>query len=286
MKILLLALLPAFALGQVPPKKIQIVLLGTFHFGATGDAKKTSFPDLFTDRRQHELDALLGKLAAFGPETIFVENEPSRQARWDSVYAAYRQGTEPTGTRRQNEIFQIGVKLARRLNLPRVTCIDYQTPDYEDSSYVPRSASEKLHIEYMRKLWSLPEEKIGKSNEKFFYLKNPNRWPNADSLLAASTLTEHYRYLNSPRKLQSNDYSEFNYWLLAEGQGEDYTGADKLANFWMLRNVKIYQNILRNSSLQDRRYLLLIGSSHVQMLKDWFKNHPYFEVVDVADVLR
>lgn len=286
MKTLLLALLPVVALAQVPPKKIQIVLLGTFHFGATTDAKKTNFPDLFTDRRQRELDTLLGKLAAFGPDQLFVENEPSRQARWDSVYAAYRAGTEPTDNRRQNEIFQIGVKLAKRLNLPRVTCIDYQMPDYDDSSYVPRSASEKLHVDYVRALWSIPEEKIGKTNKSFFYLKNPYRWPKSDSLLAASTLTQHYRYLNSPDKLRSGDYENFNYWLLAEGTAEDYVGADKLANLWLLRNVKIFQNILRNSSLQDRRYLLLIGSGHVQTLTDWFKNHPYFEVVEVAEVLK
>lgn len=278
----LLAATAAFA----QTNKIQIVLLGTFHFGHTTDAKKTTFPDLHTDRRQHELEALRAKLAAYHPDQIFIENEPTRQARWDSVLAAYRTGTEPTGNTRSNEIFQIAVKLAARLPQSRLTCVDHQMPDYDDSTHRPRSHSEKLHFDYVRALWAIPETNYGKENEAFFYLKNPVRLPNSDSLLAASSLVEYYQFLNSPEKLKSADYVNFNYWLLANGRGDDHLGADQLANFWMLRNLKIFQNILRKSSLKDRRYLLLIGSGHVQMLKDWFKNHPYFEVVEVAEVLK
>lgn len=279
---LLLAATSAFA----QTKKIQIVLLGTFHFGQTTDAKKTTFPDLFTDRRQRELAPLRAKLEAFGPDQVFIENEPVRQARWDSVRAAYQRGTEPTGHTRDNEIFQIAVKLAARLPNARLTCIDYQMPDYDDSTYRARSQSEKLHFDYVRALWTIPEKEWSKENEAFFYLKNPIRLPKADSLLAASSLVDYYRFLNSPEKLKSADYENFNYWLLANGQGDDHLGADQLANLWMLRNLKIFQNILRKSSLNDRRYLLLIGSGHVQTLKDWFKNHPYFEVVEVSEVLK
>ena len=283
---LLLLLLVAATPAVSQQKKIQIVLLGTFHFGQTTDTKKTTFPDLFSDRRQRELAALRAKLEAFRPDQIFIENEPARQARWDSVRAAYQWGTEPTGNTRNNEIFQIAVKLAARLPQARLTCVDYRMPDYEDTTYRARSPAEKLHFDYVRALWAIPESEWGKENEAFFYLKNPIRLPNSDSLLAASSLVDYYQFLNSPEKLKSADYVNFNHWLLANGRGDDHLGADQLANFWMLRNLKIFQNILRNSRLTDRRYLLLIGSGHVQMLKDWFKNHPYFEVVEVAEVLK
>lgn len=285
-RLLLFGLLSAATFASAQTKKIQIVLLGTFHFGQTSDAKKTSFPDLHTDRRQRELAALRARLEAFGPNQIFIENEPARQARWDSVRAAWQRGTEPIGPTRDNEIFQIAVKLAARLPQSRLTCVDYQMPDYDDTTYRARSRSEKLHVDYVRALWTIPENGYGKENEAFFYLKNPIRLPKSDSLLAAGSLVDYYRFLNSPEKLKSSDYENFNYWLLANGQGDDHLGADQLANFWLLRNLKIFQNILRNSRLTDRRYLLLIGSGHVQMLKDWFKNHPYFEVVEVAEVLK
>lgn len=285
-RLLLPGLLFVAASAFAQTKKIQIVLLGTFHFGQTNDAKKTTFPDLFSDRRQRELAALRAKLEAYRPDQIFIENEPARQSRWDSVRAAYQRGTEPTGYTRDNEIFQIAVKLAARLPQSRLTCVDYHMPDYDDTTYRARSRSEQLHFDYVRALWAIPESEWGKENEAFFYLKNPIRLPNSDSLLAASSLVDYYRFLNSPEKLKAADYVNFNHWLLANGRGDDHLGADQLANFWLLRNLKIFQNILRKSSLKDSRYLLLIGSGHVQMLKDWFKNHPYFEVVEVMDVLR
>lgn len=53
----------------------------------------------------------------------------------------------------------------------------------------------------------------------------------SDSLLAASSLVDYYRFLNSPDKLKSVDYENFNYWLLANGRGDDHLGAEVLKQF-------------------------------------------------------
>lgn len=42
---------------------IDVILLGTFHYGQTTDANQTDFSDLFSKRRQKELEALTNQLA-------------------------------------------------------------------------------------------------------------------------------------------------------------------------------------------------------------------------------
>ncbi len=58
-----------------PTPKIKILLLGTFHFGETGDKGKTAFNDLFSAKRQQEIQQLTNQLARLNPDKIFVENE-------------------------------------------------------------------------------------------------------------------------------------------------------------------------------------------------------------------
>ena len=46
----------ATAFGQTKNSKIKVILMGTFHFGATSDRNLITFKDLFIDKRQKELD--------------------------------------------------------------------------------------------------------------------------------------------------------------------------------------------------------------------------------------
>ncbi len=264
--------------------RIQVVVMGTSHFGATGDAHRSPLEDLFTDRRQSELADVRARLAAFGPDRVFVEHEPSRQAHWDSVTAAYRRGVLPTGNDLRNEIFQVGVRLAVETGIAGVTCVDYQLPDSDSPTY-PRSASDAAYDAYLTATYNALSDTMATTNAPFFQLRHPPIGFQQDSLLRALPLRDYFLRLNSPEVLRSFDYAEFNYWALAYGEGDEHVGADFVVNYWLSRNAKIYQNILRHASLDDSRYLILIGSSHAQILKNWFASHPYFEVVELEDVL-
>ena len=213
------------------------------------------------------------------------ENEPSQQARWDSVSTAFGRGELPTGNSLRNEIFQIGVRLAEETGLPGVTCVDYQTPDPDEPGYAPRTPSEAAYADYLGGTYEALSDSLGKTNEAFFSLRRPATGFKADSLLGVLPVREYFVRLNAPNVIRAYGYENFNYWALAYGQGEEYVGADFVVNFRVSRNVKIYQNILRNVSLDDDRILVLIGSGHVQMLSDLFRSNPYFEVVEVSDVL-
>jgi hypothetical protein len=57
--------------GQTENPKVKVILLGTFHYGATSDRGKTSFPDLFSVKRQSELESMAKNLARFGVNKFF-----------------------------------------------------------------------------------------------------------------------------------------------------------------------------------------------------------------------
>ena len=70
----------------------------------------------------------------------------------------------------------------------------------------------------------------------------------------------------------------------AAGYGADYTGVEFITS-WYERNAKIFTNILRQTDPSDKVCVLLFGSSHLLPLRHYFQNHPYFEVVELADIL-
>ena len=76
--------------GQTNTEKIKVILLGTFHFGATSDRNSTRFSDLLSQKRQLELDSISNALNEYGIDKFFLETEVSRQKWQDSLFALYK----------------------------------------------------------------------------------------------------------------------------------------------------------------------------------------------------
>jgi hypothetical protein len=290
-KLFILAVLTIFVTSvsaqekpKIPVKKIQIVILGTFHFGATGDKNKTNFDDEFAPKRQSEINKVVERLAKYNPDKIFVENEPIKQEKWNKILADYKQGIEPKDNDLKNEIFQIGVKLAKATNNTNgVTCIDYQMPtNFDEALKNAKNDVERNYINRVKAINNAPEPK--NSNEKFLFLPFQKSKYFKSLKLAEVSLTDYYSWLNSPEMIAYNHYGNDNYLALAFGENENYVGAEYV-DLWYNRNLKIFTNIMRKTSLDDKRYLLIIGAAHVKVLKDFFRDHPYFEIVEAKDIL-
>lgn len=253
-----------------PSPHIKIVLIGTFHFGATTDGHRTSFPDLFSARRQAELQQLATQLAQLRLTKFFVESEPRNQAYWDSTYARYRQRPADTVGRR-NEIVQVAMRTARLAGLPRVTCVDYQ----QELPY-------KALADFNQRLERDTAAQRRLATYKLF--ERPYPYPRETQKLADHTLLEHLRYLNSwaasAGSRADNVVYPPNY-----GVGNDYSGVAMLTS-WYERNAKIFTNILRATDPADKVVVLLIGSAHLVPLRHYFQQHPYFEVVELAEALK
>lgn len=250
------------------PKRIKILILGTFHFGETNDANKTAFPDLMTDKRQKEIAGIVESLVKFEPNKIFVENEATQQKLWKQILSDYKKGVLKEQPR--NEIFQIGVRLADKLRENQIYCIDDQTNQLD---YSKIQEFEEKH----------KDDKSPELNSEFFNLAYPFKRENPAPKLADVSLRDYLLFLNSPDQMLRSSY-DYTHYAIGDGIGGDYTGTNLTAT-WYKRNLYIFTNILRKTSKQDKAYLLLIGAGHAYILKHLFESNPHFEVVSVNDVL-
>lgn len=262
-----------FTSGQnVQPElpHIKVVLIGTFHFGATGDKGKIAFDDLFSPTRQFQLQTLTNQLAHLKPDKIFVENEPSRQAHWDSTFRSYEKGQLDTNSIR-NEIFQVGIRLASKAGLSRVICVDYQ----QDLPYNKLQAFEK-RVE--------KDSTAQKKMATYELLNLAYPYPKKTKKLANTSLIDYYLYINSA-PYSAIDQADFFVYPPSYGYDNDYTGVAMITS-WYERNAKIFTNILRQGNLKDKLYIVLFGSTHMLPLRHYFQNSPYFEVVELPSVLK
>ena len=282
--LLLTVSLTAQEKAKPPAKKIQIVLFGTFHYGATSDTNKQEF-DALAANRQAEIKQVDEILAKYNPDKIFVEHEPDQQAKWDKIYEDYKKGIEPTGNDLRNEIFQIGIKTAKLNNKPKgVICVDYQVPtDFAAALKNAKDDVERGYIKQVQAIETAPEPK--NTNEKFLFLPFQASKDFKVLKLPETNLRDYYLWLNSPEAIVRSHYLNDHYLALAFGEKENYMGAE-YETIWYNRNLKILTNILRNASLEDNRYLLIIGAGHIKTLRDFFEGNPYFEVVSVENILK
>ena len=250
------------------PDKIKVILLGTFHYGATSDRNSTSFPDLFSQKRQTELNQLVKNLGAVKPAKIFVEASPSYQSKLDSAYNLYQQNLLTDTVFLRNEIEQIGFRLAAFAKLPAPVCVDYkQELPYAEIEKFEKGIGADSTIKY-------PE---------FFSIPYPFTDTTRKLSLKKMTLSKYYIALNDEyhRKQYQFDYLHY---ALGYGYKEDYTGAE-FSSSWYNRNMKIFTNILRQLQPADNCIIVLFGASHTNTLRQYFENHPTFEIVELDQIL-
>lgn len=285
-KLTLALLLLSFSFfGQQSHKRIKIILLGTFHFNQSIDSSSRLHSNLFSEKRQSEISDLVTKLAKQKPDKIFLEFSEKNQAYYDSIYKDYLQGNEPARLRtKANEIFQLGMKTAKILGHKKVIGINYQPEELADSTYKPKNkvdeAIRKLYLE----LAAFNDDT--RTNAEFYDLKYPHKFPKQDSLLQKVTLDKFLLHLNSDQKLQQAEYNEWNYFL-SMGTGTDMSATEYVSTFWYGANLRNFNNVMRQVDYkEDDCYLIIYGSNHIPFLKYLFDSNPYFEVLDLNEVLQ
>lgn len=289
-KALILRLLTAIFLflsfqicGQTTPR-IKVAILGTFHFGENNDFFSVKYPGLYTNKKQKELDKLVEKLALFYPNKIFVENTPDFQPFWDKVYAEAKKGSVPANqTVVENEIYQIGIRLARKINDPfGVICVNFQHPEQAGGAFKPKSTFDTLQYYYSAAINNQkpPVELLFENNPPAQNALNTLRrniaiWQKKD-------LISFYLNFNQQAQLQSFNYLNN---LIYLDQNFNKVGGE-LSTKEYYRNIKIFQNIISKVNPYDRHLLIIIGAAHVLPLKSIFESHPAFEYVEIEEILK
>ncbi|MGH7568959.1 MAG: DUF5694 domain-containing protein [Gemmatimonadales bacterium] len=252
--------------------RAQVLVLGVFHFQDAGlDAYKPAVPfDIRAPARQRELEDVLSRLAAWRPTRIAVERLPERQARLDSLFAGYPGGGTDT---LQNEIYQIGFRLAKRLGIPRVAAID--APARFLDSGLTREEWDRRHRALRQGPLSATDW-----DARFTALYRAD-----DSAKAVRPLRETLLYTNSPERLAVG-HGHYLVGDLLAGEPGEYFGADQFVSAWYNRNLRIYSNVVRLVRSPDERVLVIIGAGHAPILRHLLQSSPAVRLVEVSEVLR
>lgn len=237
--------------AECRPEQNEVLLLGTFHF-----AQATDHVDVLEPERQVELAGILDGLEGFSPDRIAVEYPRARTARLDTAYRAYLERPADSVDSR-NEILQVGFRLARRLGHDRVHAVDVPMNLWHDS------------IAVFDERW--PDSREGLRRRWDVRYADPGF-----EALARRPLAEIFRVLNTDAP-PSEGQLYGNFLPLVE---EDvYAGALKLRP-WYDRNLRIVQNLFRVLEPEEESVLLVIGHSHLRVLKQMLELTPQLCPVD------
>jgi hypothetical protein len=252
--------------GQTGNQKVKVILLGTFHYGATVDKGKTYFPDLFSAKRQSELDTIANKLSKFGVNKFFLERPVKGQNKQDSLFALYKNKALSDTVVLREEGIQIAFRTAV-LNNAKLLASDSRQE-------LPYDLIEKYEKEHQNDTLS---------SYPFFDIEYP--FTNKQKKLKDLSLSEYYIQLNNTYNRQAHMFDYIHY-ALGYGKDNDYVG-ETFALSWYDRNLKIFTNIIRNIDIKnDKVIVVLYGSSHTSLIRHFFEDHPYFEIVELNQVFK
>ncbi len=267
-----------FLYGQTKSDKIQVLILGSYHMGQYENGR-----DILNSKKQNEVSNIVNQLSLYQPDKIFVESNPENQAGWDIILSNYKKGISPKDTfSLAMETFQLGVKLAEKLNLNRVHTVNYDWPNTQDTIYIPTSNIESAYIKYLKEIYvvakTVPDkdwysETLMKTDEEVNEVyRNINKIPLTKTLLLMNTADNRRKmtYVGAMANMDNDP----------KGIGAEMT------NIQVLRNLKIFQNIINRVEKNTKRILIIYGAAHNEPLRNLFEMNPRYEMIELDKYLK
>jgi hypothetical protein len=239
-----------------------LLILGTPHFSNPGhDLVNARVPDVLSAERQAEIEAVVARLAAFRPTRVAVEWPARAQARLDQRYADYRAGRFQLTS---NERDQIGLRLAARLNLPRVDAVDW-------SENAPGPESD-----YDYPAWA---EAHGRGQEFRTWVSQFQAEANASArLMACTPVSAWVRAVNTPAYRLANHRTYFYVGQLGDLQAANPGAA--WVGTWYARNLRILNNLRALATRPGERIVAIYGAGHGYLLDQLARESGEFAVAD------
>lgn len=248
------------ARGEGPPP-IQVMIIGSYHFGNPGhDLHNTNADDVTTPRRQKELAELAAQLERFKPTRVAVEASVGAA---DLQLPAYHAFTPADLGKKRNEIVQLGYRIARDAGLHEVYGIDESTDGIDYFPYPKVADYAKQHGGAAR-LAAL-DARIEKSTREF------------SASQATRSIAQLIAQLNEPARIRA-DHDEFYYALLALGDAKAQPGAE-LNAAWYQRNAKIFAKLTQIARPGDR-IIVVFGAGHLFWLRHLVEHTPGFALIE------
>lgn len=258
------AAVPAIAATPAP---IEVMVLGTYHFGNPGlDLNNVKADSVLTPKRQAELAAVAKAIAAWHPTRVMVEMQSEAP---DLAVAEYGRFDDAMLASQSNEIVQIGYRVARLAGLKTVYGIDEQ-PKAGEPDYFPfdrvQNAAKQFNQTALLEATNAP---VAEAMAQF------------ETLQKTATVARLLAYFNAPGTAVTG-MSGY-YGILTIGNNDDQAGAD-LNAAWYLRNAKIFGKLMHVAKPGDR-VLVVYGSGHGFWLRHFATEAPGYRNVDVVPFL-
>lgn len=243
-----------------------LLVVGSGHFdNPSRDIANVRVEDVLTAERQREIEAVIDRLARFRPNHVAVEWNAADQAKLDKRYADFRAGRYALTA---DERDQLGLRLAAKLNLPRVDAVDFMgEPPVKDADY-DFPAWLKAH---------------GRGAEWAAFQREAQA--EADAVGArqrCTTIGDWLRHYADPETMRRN---EAPYYTIARfGDARDNPGANWVGN-WHARNLRIYANLARVAGRPGDRTVVIFGAGHAPLLRTYASESGTFNVADARDFL-
>jgi len=251
------------AFGQA--QKTKILLIGTIHFeNPHTDEFELKVDDFLSAKRQNDLENLTDVLSQTKATKVMIERPIENQRSSDSLYNLYLTAHYKLTV---SEREQIGFRLAKKLKLNQVNCID--------------------------KFYGMTHDSLvgatAKENNQLFLLQDAGAVAKAmlsdyDTKLKKGTLTDVIKHINKPEELKKN-LSLYLKFLAKIGAGKNFAGAQSVSD-WYLRNLAIYSNIINQVESSDKYVIVIFGQGHIPILKHLLENNDNFDVVELKNVLK
>jgi len=245
-------------------KQTEILLIGTFHFNNPGaDVVKTKTFDIHTKSAQNDLKEIAQKIAAFKPTKIFVEWPYKRQNSLDSVYNKFKED----GIYETDETYQLAFRAGKLIDETQIIAIDYNDTDFPFGKLMASIKKNKqTDIEmYLTKTIKKQEKE---TNDKI------------DSNISLKEML----YDNNTKEERDN-MNEFYEKILTVGDNEDFIGS-YLTSEWMRRNLYMWSLLKKKTTVKDERVMVLLGSSHIAMIKKYIDANENWKTVELIDVVE
>ncbi|MEM9324425.1 MAG: DUF5694 domain-containing protein [Bacteroidota bacterium] len=248
---------------QTSPRP-KIALLGVFHFaGSAGDIAAIQLEDPLGAVRQKEIKDLVAMLEEYRPTKILVEFPKDRQRELTQRFNDYLAADFELGV---SETYQVGFRLAKALGHQDIFAIDHKLdlPMNEVVMYSQRTNQMQDFNEFVAGIQSLMSQETKKLREL--------------------TIAEYLAQMNSDSVDQvANELYLKD--LLVFGDSTAEAGVEVAAQWWK-RNMMIYKNITETIDKEEDRLLVIIGSAHRAVIKDFLLDRSDLEYVEVRQYLK
>ncbi|WP_342644396.1 DUF5694 domain-containing protein [Mucilaginibacter sp. CSA2-8R] len=277
-KILSLSIILTGASFNLQAQK-KVLLLGTFHFHNPGaDVVKQKTFDILAPSAQQDLEKITDQIRKFKPTKIFVEWNYKDQKGLDSLYQLYQAGTYDKLVEqhykgksnytfyKNNEIFQLAFRAAKKTGLKNVNAIDYHMGiPFDTVMKVIQTSGQKVLMDSVN-------------------ASIANMSKSANQKLSKYNLIQLLEDANTPASRRENNgfYIKL---LTPAGPPDNFAGADAVT-LWYKRNLYMYSLVQKSVTAQDERIMIFLGSGHASMISKFIDDENVYQMVEFKEVMK